>query len=146
MASFTSLIDHIATTLQNNAPLTSFCDAKWGKALSVLKAFKQRIEINLNDLPVILITRPSLEKNFLVNITRDGAHTVRLYAGFHQTDWAKALNEMVEFEEKIDDALLTDYTRGGLAINTIPKSSVNDEGEFHPVYFIVMEVEIKHRR
>lgn len=145
MSSFTTVIDNIVTTLQNDSALSAFCVAKWGKALTVKKVYKKRVEINLNELPIILVTRPSVEKEFLIG-ARDADHIVRLYAGFHQTDREKAQEEVIEFEEKIDDALLVDHTRGGTATNTNPKSSVNDEGENHPAYFMAMDVAIKHRR
>ncbi len=145
MSSFVIVYNNIITTLQNDSALSTFCNTKWGKALTVLKVFKQRVEINLADLPIIIVTRPSVDKEFLVN-ARDADHIVRLCAGFHQTDREKAMEEMIEFEEKIDDALMADHTRGGNAKDTNPKASVNDEGEFHPVYFMVMDVGIKHRR
>lgn len=139
------IVNNIVTTLQNDPALTTYCTAQWGKALNVLKVYKRRIEISAEDLPIILITRPQVEKEFLVG-ARDADHMVRLYAGFQQDDREEALDEIIEFEEKIDDALLVDHTRGGNAINTDPKASVNDEGEYHPVYFIAMDVAIKQRR
>lgn len=145
MSSFTAVINNIVTTLQNDSALTAFCTAKWGKALKVMKVYKRRVEISAEDLPVILITRPQVEKEFLVG-ARDADNMVRLYAGFQQDDREKALDEIIEFEETLDDALLVDHTRGGNAINTDPKASVNDEGEYHPVYFLAMDVAIKHRR
>lgn len=145
MSSFTNIITNIVTTLQNDAALAAFCSTKWGKTLTIKKIFKKRVEINISELPIILVTRPSLDKEFLVGV-KDADNVVRLYCGFHQTDREKALDETIEFEEKIDDALMVDHTRGGLAINTNPKVSANDEGEFHPVYFIAMDVAIKHRR
>lgn len=145
MSSFTAIISNIVTTLQNDADIASFCTTKWGKALTVMKVYKRRIEISAEDLPIVLITRPQADKKSLIG-ARDVDNTVRLYAGFQQDDREKALDEIIEFEEKIDDALLVDHTRGGNAINTDSKASVNDEGEFHPVYFIAMDVLVKHRR
>lgn len=145
MASFVAIINNLVTTLDGDSALSAFCTAKWGKALKVLKIFKRRTEISANDLPIILVTRPDENKEFLIG-ARDVDHNVRLYAGFQQDDRENALEEMIEFEEKIDDALLVDHTRGGNAINTHPRASVNDEGEYHPVYFMVMDVAIKQRR
>ena len=145
MASFIDVIDNLATTLEDNAALKSFCAEKWSKSLIVLTVFKERTEIQLSDLPIVLITRPETTKDFSTG-TRDGTHTVRLYCGFRQEDRLKAMKELIEFEEKLDDALLVDHTRGGIAIDTDPKASANDEGKFHPVYFMVMDVTIQHRR
>jgi len=146
MSSFTTVIDNIVTTLQNDAPLDAFCKSKWGKPISVKKIFKKRAELSIQNLPKILITRPLTEKSFLINTSRESKNTVRLYCIFYQTDKRKALNELIEFEEKIDDAILmqSSETLGAISIN--PKGSENDEGEWHPVYAIVMDVEIQHRR
>lgn len=145
MSSFTTVIDNLATTLTNNSALAAFCSAEWGKTLTVIKAYRQRQEISLSDLPLILITRPAVIKQFRIG-ARDGTHTVRLYAGFYQPDKTRALNEFIGFEEKIDDALLAADPNTIGAITISPLASQNDEGEFHPVYFTVMDAEITHRR
>lgn len=145
MGSFTTVIDNLALTILNNAALTTFCTAEWGKALTVVKAYRQRQEISLSDLPLLLITRPAVTKHFRVG-ARDGTHTVRLYAGFYQPDKTLAMGEFIGLEEKIDDALLAADPNTLGAITISPTSSQNDEGEFHPVYFTVMDVEITHRR
>lgn len=145
MSSFTTVINNIVTTLQNDAALTLFCKTKWSRTLSIKKSYKKREEISIQDLPKILITRPNLEKSFLIG-ARDGTHTVRLYVGFFQNDKRRALEELIELEEKIDDALTTPEPAALGAISINPKASVNDEGEWHPAYFMVMDIEILHRR
>lgn len=145
MSTFIDVINELVTTLQNDTALSSFSQTKWGKSLTVKKIFKERTEINTRDLPIILITRPSLEKSFLTG-ARDGAHTVRLYCGFHQNDRRRALEEFIEFEEKIDDALLNSQALESITLTINPLASANDEGKYHPVYFMVMDVEIRHRR
>lgn len=146
MGSFTTVIDNLATVLTNNSALQAFCQAKWGKSVTVAKAFRQRTEIGLSDLPIILITRPAVEKPYETIGAKEGRHTVRLYCGFYQDKKNNALQEGVEYEEKIEDTVLTNSTLAGTAVYVKPKNSVNDEGEFHPVYFTVMDVEIFHRR
>lgn len=140
MASFTAVITNIVTTLQNDAALTSFCMEKWGKALTIQREFKRRAELNLENLPIIFITRPSVERVFLMGEARELRHTVRLYCGFHQSDKTMAIDESVEFEERIVEALLLDITRGGNAIDTDPQTSINDEGEYHPIYFMILDL------
>lgn len=145
MTSFIKVVDNLVDTLKDNNALSAFVLDKWGKPLTVNKVFKHKIEISTEALPIIFITRPSVKKGFTFP-TREGDHIVNLYCGFYQNDALKALDEMIEFEEKIDDALLVDETRGGNALDTVPGESNNDEGQFHPTYFMVMHVLIKHRR
>lgn len=139
MSSFTNIITNIVTTLKNDTALSSFCNEKWDKSLTVLPVYKNRVEINKSDLPVILITRPTNKKSFIVG-GRSYEHTVRLYCGFHQTDRSKALNEIIGFDEAIETALLADRNRGGYAIDTDPQDTANDEGPIHESYFLVMDV------
>lgn len=146
MSSFNDAIAQLITVLQNDSALAGFCSSRWGRSLTVKKVFKQRTEVSMNELPLCLITRPSVAYSFLSNTVRDGDHSVRLYLGFLQNDRRKALEEFVEFEEKVEDAFYANYTLNGTAINTTPESSINDEGKFHPVYFIVKEIKIRHRR
>lgn len=148
MGSFTEVIDNIKTTLEGNTALTTFCTTKWGKVATVLKSYRYRTEIHIDELPVILITRPSLDKTqvALGSKMRNGDNLVRLYIGFKQDDRTKALDEMIGLEEKIDDALMVDPFRGGKAESTLPTQSANDEGPVNSIYFTVMEINIKHRR
>jgi len=145
MPTFNDAIANLVTTIEGDSALSAFCLSKWGKALTVLRVYKNRTEIQLSELPIALITRPEVNKKFLIG-AREGEHRVRIYFGFQQDDRLKAQEELIEAEELIDDALLVDHTRGGKAIDTTPEASANDEGSFHPVYFMVMDVLIKHRR
>ena len=147
--SFIDGINFIQTTLLNDAALKAFSLDSWNKAPMILPVFKKRVEIDVRDLPIILVTRPQVLKTLLVG-ARDGVNTVRLYCGFLQNAREQALAQIIQFEEKIDDALLTQEATNAANAAGIkyinPKSSVNDEGMYHPVYFIAMDVEISHRR
>lgn len=145
MPGFTDAITALKTQLQTDAALAAFCAAAWGKGLTVQVAYKRRVEIHESDLPLILITRPDMKKKYLTGV-RDGIHRARLYCGFLKADREQAQLDLIGFEEAIDDAILADYTLGGTVIKAIPTESANDEGEHRPVYFMVMDVEIHHRR
>jgi len=143
MGSFNDALDAIKTTLEGDTALQSFCTSNFSAPLIVKRVFKRRTEISA--FPVILITRPEVKKMSLIG-ARDGIHTVRLYCGFHQPDKEKAQDNIIEFEELIDDALLAPEPAALYAMNIKPTASVNDEGMYHPHYFIVMDVEVHHRR
>ena len=140
---FNDVIEELENNLLSYAPLNNFCSGKWSRSLTVQTSYVNRVEIPLNHLPIIVITRPSVEKSFLIN-TRDGKHIVRLYCGFHQSERDKALQELVGFEENIDDALTKSIFEKVMSLH--PQASVNDEGKNHPNYFIVMDLLIQHRR
>lgn len=141
--SFIAVIDQVVSALQNNAALASFCQSKWGRGLTVRKEFRKRTEINLVELPILLLTRPQVGKTPEVSGAKVPLHTVRLYMGFHQTDKTKALDEMVEFEELVDAAVMSAYRHDDQTVKMHPVQSINDEGEFHPVYSIVAEFGIR---
>jgi len=145
MGSFTDVIDNITTTLEDDTALQAFCADKWSRSLSAKAAWRKRVEIGLDELPVVLVTRPRTRNKNRHEI-RDADHTVMLYCGFNQPDRDLILKEQIRFIELIENALLADVTRGGTAINTLIEDSVNDEGKFAPACFSVVAVEIYHRR
>ena len=68
--------------------------------------------------------------------------TVLLYLGFYSESKDSAQNILVEFEEHIEAALYADRRRGGTAERTDYEASENDNGAYHPHYFIVMQFSI----
>lgn len=141
MDSFTLVTDKIKSLLELDSDLKSYCASKFGGSAIVKKAYKKRIEIGLDQLPVILITRPMIQQQQETNIpSYERTHTIRLYCGFHQPDEELAQDQVIGFEEYIDQAILKDdRTLGNLVDHIWPGDSMNDEGYFHPVYFIVKE-------
>lgn len=125
-------------TLNDDVALKEYAQNHWGKALSVRITYRNRTEISLTDLPVVLITRPEVRPTDLVG-SRKMEHRVRLYCGFHQRDPEKAALEMVEFEDLLEDAVMKNRRQGGHARYTAPAESANDEGRNHPSYFIVKD-------
>jgi hypothetical protein len=146
MSSFLDSINLLVTALEINATLAAFAQEKWRKSVTVRKGFKRREEISTTILPVILISRPSIKKSFQIGNGREGANLVRLYAGFFQKDPRKGVEEIIQYEELLDD-ILSDMNPGEIgAIGIDPEVSTNDEGKYHPSYFTVMDVEITHER
>ena len=143
--SFVPVLNNLKTSLEEDTSLQAFCQSAWGKSLTVKKVFKQRVEVLLTELPVILITRPTRKTEDGLVRRKDNEHTVRLYAGFHQPNRETALDNLIYFEEYIDAAVLADPERGGTARSTEFISAQNDEGLFHPVYFTVIELSIQKR-
>lgn len=148
MPSAVDSINNLETTLELNADIAAFCESKWKKSLTIKKVLRKRTEITLDEFPIILITRPSVGKKSpcLGTKLRRTEQVVRLYCGFIQDDQEKSLDEIIGFEEIIDDVLLLDPRRGGTANSTKLGESQNDEGMFHPVYFFVMDVVIEFQR
>ena len=88
--SFTDVLDHLKSVLESDANLQSFCQASWGKNLAAQIVFKHRREIGMDQLPLILITRPQVRDRRGVRAQQEARHTVRLYCGFWQKDPARA--------------------------------------------------------
>ena len=143
--SFVPTLADVVETLQDDTDLQAFAVTKWGKEITVKRAYKRRIEIKLSELPIILVTRPRRTAREGLARRKDYQHTVRLYAGFHQVDRDKANDELIEFEELIDAALVKDRTRSNTASDTELNAAENDEGENHPSYFSVLDYEILKR-
>jgi hypothetical protein len=147
-----SIIDtlkDITTTLEADTGLLAFCNTEFGKVHTVKRVYKQRVEIDLSELPLIMITRPSVKAGPWRPSERDYTHTSRLYCGFQCEDRELAQELLIEFEEALDAAILVykDPNKLLAGITDIdPQDAVNDEGYFHPVYFFVKDVEISETR
>ena len=140
--SFKDVIATLKTILETDSALQAYAQSKWSKNIQVWAMFKHRTEIDLSDLPVILITRPIVEVEQENNVAFERKNTVKLYIGFQEEDRNKAQEEIIEIEELIEKALVQNPTLTGLVDHIAPGSSINDEGYFHPGYFIVKEFSI----
>ncbi len=146
--SFKPVTDNIKSTLAADTALAAWLAVKFpGKVLKVVKAFKRRQEINVSDLPVIMITSPRRVKSEGPLGGRRYDSTVMLYAGFHYDgDRENAPGMVEEFESLIEDAILKDRRRGATAVLTEFEDVANDEGASHPIYFSVLQFSILTER
>lgn len=143
--SFVNNINALKVRLENHAGLNTFCQNTFGKGLNVQKVFKHRTEVQLDDFPIVMITRPRKDITFAGEVSRK-EQSVYLYAGFHQDDKEKALENSIEFEEYLEQAVLNKtQIQGDIPMAVSINDSANDEGMFHPVYFLVMHLKVKTR-
>lgn len=143
--SFNAILDRLKSDLAANSDIAAYCEEKWGRPLTVRRVFRNRTEIALAELPIILITAPQKVPGRFMNDLMESVHTVRLYCGFQQPDREKAQEELAGFEEAVEDAILS-YKKNAIFPTGVedirPGESVNDEGRRPPVYFFVKDVEI----
>jgi len=130
--------------IESDSGLQAFSQWKWGKAVAARIVFKHRVEIRVNELPLVLITRPRVTRKESTGAVVS-ANAVRLYAGFHQNDRDKGAAELIEFEEALEMLLRANQTLNGAANDLDSGESVNDEGAFHPVYFLTKELTVMVR-
>ena len=65
-------LKQLKTTLLDDADLTAFCHTNFGKKLTIKRSFRDREEIGMDECPIILITRPSVERENGLNRVRTG--------------------------------------------------------------------------
>lgn len=143
--SFTAALEAVKAALDNDAALQAYVDANFTRSLTVKLAYKNRMELSPADLPVVILTRPSVKKRFQTGV-RDATHAVVMYVVFQQDDRELGPLQMIRMEELLDDAIIKDVSLGGVVISAIPDDSANDEGKNHPVYCMILSMEIQHRR
>ncbi len=140
--SFAAVLLQVKAALDNNVALAAFASTKWGAALTVKIVWRNREEVASSDLPLIMITRPTVRRSRNTYRRIDAASSVRLYAGFYQMDEELRQLELIEFEEAILDALQADSTLAGMVNSMSPADGANDEGALGEVCFTVQEIEI----
>lgn len=145
--SFNLNLEALRFVVENDNAMKVFCLAKWDRALTVRREFRHRTEININEFPVALMTRPSMTPDRSTAGLVYRTHTVRFYMGFKQDDRAKAQEQLVELEEILELAVLTfDDSPEADEMLITSEDSVNDEGFFHPIYFFAKEFTILTER
>lgn len=143
MSTLIQKINGLKLRLEAHAGLSNFCMSNFNKALTVRKVFKQRTEFQLDEFPIVMITRPQRQYEFAGQVSRK-KEVVYLYAGFRSEDREKALELSIEFEDLLEEAVNT-RAEGDVPMDVSATDSANDEGMFHPVYFMVKHVVIKDR-
>ena len=143
---FLDVLDRAKSLIEGSADLQALCLAKWNRTMTVEIGYRARREIAFSELPLALLTRPQVTGRERVRAGREGKHTIRIYAGFTQTDAAAGARHLIEFEEKLEDALTENNPFKDLALEAEVGESVNDEGTQPPAYFLVMQLHVLYRR
>ncbi len=141
---FGPILQQIKTALETDAGLLSFVAAKWKKQLTVKITWRNRESIAASDLPLIMITRPSVDRGRNYGKVT-GKHRVRIYAGFYQPQKDLRQLELLEFEEQILAALENSTGLAALIDGMSPADGANDEGALGDLCFTVQEIEIDTR-
>lgn len=145
MNSFVDVLKQLQSIINTDQPLQLYIAENFDRPLTVKISYSDREEINLTELPLALITRPRLNKTSS-NMARDSINTIRIYLGFNQSDKVRGMEQLIELEELFDDLFMNNYSLGGLVTSALPTESANDEGAYHPSYFVVMDISVQHRR
>jgi len=143
--SFTDALEKIKEVLPVDPDVSAFCQEKYGRPLTVELVLRSVKQISPDECPIIMITRPTWEPKNEPGMTAKILHDVLLYGMIYQMDKGKAVLEIIQFEELIDEALQRNANLGGLVADIIPAGTGTDEGVFNPKYAFVKAVKvIKH--
>lgn len=144
--SFSAVLTQIKKALEEDTILAAFVQAKWEKPLTVKITWRNREEISASDLPLIMITRPTLSSSRDTYQKITGKSVVRFYAGFYQNDEDLRQLELVEFEEQIFDAVARSEELKSMINSMTPAGGANDEGALGDTCFTIQQIEIETRR
>lgn len=143
MSSFFTALQELKALLTDG--LQTFCSERWGKLPKVTISYKKRAEIALDEFPRVFITRPTKEDDSEFVDVSQGNHSVLLYVGFCEHDAEKAAEYVIKLEEEIEALVTDNFELNGTVEEIVFVNSVSDEGNFHPVYFQVIELRAIHQ-
>lgn len=143
--SFVTVLDKIVDVLKTDANLTAFCKTL-GKAQTVRKGLKKREEILINELPIIMLTAPQQTSEQAASGVLYKNYTLRLYCGFDEPDRVKAVDNLIKFEEFVEQALLNSTSLDSMVALLVLGNSANDEGFYHPAYFFAKDFTVTAER
>lgn len=142
--SFIEVTDKIKQTLVDDQDLANYVSSTFsGKFLTVIKAFKNKQEINVADLPVAMIVRPARAYHSqVIGASPYFESTVLLYIGFYCENRDQSQDILVAMDEKIEAALYKNRSLSGKVQQTMLEAVESDVGQFHPHYFFVQQWKI----
>lgn len=147
-ASFNDDIEVIKQALEGDDELEAFCLASFKRKLTVRRSFEKRTEIDSDEFPIMLIVRPSMDRSRATGGLVHRNHKLLLFFGFREEDKSEAQSHLVIMEELVEQALdkLEDDPDLSGEMLIEPGDSANDQGHYHPVYFIAKEVSVLTER
>jgi hypothetical protein len=141
--SFTEILKKMEDVLPADPDVASFCNEKYGKGLTVRRTVRRVDELPPEDFPLVMLSRPRQKMDNKPGMMGRVAHQVLLYIVLHQDEMDLALDEVIQIEELIDQALLRNNTLGGLAVDIdTSDGSENSEHAWHPDYAIVKGIKV----
>lgn len=135
------ILDALRQGLEGHAQAQAFCRARWNKPLMVRQVYRQRREIKMTDLPLVLMTRPAVTPDATYGF-REPEHTVRLYAGFYQPDAEQGALDLIAFEEMLTSVVVS-LDLGEECLGVTIDQSRNDEGALAPSFFTIIDLSVK---
>lgn len=140
---FSALSNQIIATIQASAAVSTVA-GRTGKSLTVRVGYKVRQEINVSDLPIVMIVRP--ERKLESIAARQYGHEFVIFVGLNCETREDAPGLLDDLENAIEDALVENYSLNGTAVDVNFIGSSNDMGMYHPVYFTSMQFNIQARK
>lgn len=139
MSSFSDDISAMLSIISQDPDLTALLATITSRPLTAKKVFKNRTEIPTKDYPLLMATRPTVKTAVQDDYSGVKTHQVRFFFGFYTDNRDAVQDWLVQFEELMEAAIMADTTLGGRVENVAPGECSNDQGKFHPVYFMVKD-------
>ena len=145
--SFNDVLEFFKSLIENGeaaAYAKEICEGR--KNLTVKRVYKPRTEVNLKELPFVMMTSPSLESARLETGEKAYIRKVRLYGVLQIDNRDLAQHILTSFEEALETDLVafendrTLLPEGVVDLET--DAAANDEGYYHPVYALVKDIKI----
>ena len=139
-----AVLQKLADVIAADPDIEAFCQEKYKRSMATRLSFHKRAELMPAAMPLSMITCPKTEVENLMGMQAKLTHHVLIYLMISQEDKDKALIELMELEELVDQALMRNSSLGGLVSDIDPsQGSANDEGWFHPKYSVVKIILVK---
>lgn len=149
--SFAVIVALIIEKLGTDPDLAALCLSIWGKDLTVNDLFVTSDRVNIDQTPLIMVTRPKVDnrQHTSSQTVADIAHLVRLHCYIRKSDAKRHpvshLQDMIRFDETIDTVLMKNHTWGDKFVITKVGPSINDEGATPPMLYMTKDVTIEQR-
>ncbi len=148
--SFISILDALSAAITADADVSAFCQAQYGKALTIRYGVREVKEIPAEMCPMVLMTRVEQEPKLIGGMMGEMSDKVLLYILiFNNGENSGELPniqpgfiDVTTLEELVDQAVQRADNLGGLVKQIKPLGSGYDEGSNYPRFAVVKGIEI----
>ena len=145
--SFLGVLDALSAAIVADPDVTAFCQAQYGRNLTVKFGVRHISHISDDELPLVQITRTEQTpepKPGMLAATKDELLIYTLI--FNQNDDADVepgFRDITQLTELIDQAIQRNMRLGGLIKQIMPGESGYDEGINYPKFASVLKAQVR---
>lgn len=145
--SFLNILDALSAALVADPDVTAFCQAQYGRSLTVKFGVRHITHISDDEFPLVQITRteqtPETKPGMLAETKDEILIYITIFQQAEDSDVEPGFRDITQLTELIDQAIQRNMRLGGLVKQIMPGESGYDEGVNYPKFASVLKAQVR---